>query len=110
MVGFDVVNTAGSTKHRSSKNVYKAFLTKNKFRSKGKKVALLAKDLVNLPTVVNNLRPNVDAAFIELLQKDQESNTLSQSKRLQQLIASENATEIFIFDQYYIGIKSKGEK
>ena len=75
MVGFDDVNTAGNTKHQSSKSVYKTFLTKNQFCSKGKKVALLAKDLVNLPTDLNHLRPNVDAAFIELLQKDQESNT-----------------------------------
>eukprot|EP00957_Ditylum_brightwellii_P009115 689342-Ditylum_brightwellii.AAC.1 len=41
---------------------------------------------------------------------DQESNTPSQSERLQQLIASEYATDIFIFDQYCIGIKSKVEK
>eukprot|EP00957_Ditylum_brightwellii_P077681 5903008-Ditylum_brightwellii.AAC.1 len=29
MVDFDVVNTAGSTKHWISKNVYKTFLIKN---------------------------------------------------------------------------------
>eukprot|EP00957_Ditylum_brightwellii_P090404 6884634-Ditylum_brightwellii.AAC.1 len=53
------------------------------------KVALLAKDL---------------------LQKDRESNTPSQSERLQQFITSEDASDIYIFDQYYIGIKFKGEK
>jgi len=110
MVGFNVVNTAGSTKHWSSMNVYKTFLRKSQFCSKGEKVALLAKDLVNSPTDLNHLRPNVDAEFIELLQKDQESNTPSQNKRLQQLVTSEDAIEIFIFDQNYIGIKSKGEK
>eukprot|EP00957_Ditylum_brightwellii_P178505 13597862-Ditylum_brightwellii.AAC.1 len=58
MVGFDIVNTARNTKHWSSKNIYKTFLTKNQFHSKGKKVALLVKDLVNLSTDLNHLGPN----------------------------------------------------
>jgi hypothetical protein len=45
MVGFNVVNTAGSTKHWSSKNIYKTFLTKNQFCSKGKKLLFLPRTL-----------------------------------------------------------------
>eukprot|EP00957_Ditylum_brightwellii_P057706 4375797-Ditylum_brightwellii.AAC.1 len=66
MVGFDVANTAESTKHWSSNNVYKRFLTKDQFCSKIIKAALFAKDLMNMPTNLNHLRSKVDTTLIEL--------------------------------------------
>ena len=115
MVGFDI-NSAppGSTKHWSAKAVFKKLLTKHQFRSKAKKIALLAKDISADPNQASSialsvLRPQMDSALIEELQQmNQEEDTKSRAERLEE-IANTDPVYLFILFKYYEGIKTKSE-
>jgi len=115
VVGFDI-NSAppGSTKHWSAKAVFKKLLTKHQFRSKGKRIALLAKDISADPNQASSfalsvLRPQMNSALIEELQQtNQEGDTKSRAERLEEF-ANTDPVYLFIFFKYYEGIKTKGE-
>lgn len=105
MVGFNVnEGPPGSTKHRYG--VFATAFTKNQFRSKGKKLAILAKKFVDDElTPPPELRPRLNGEDIENLRlKNHDGRT-----PIQKLCEVDDELELFIFFKYYDGFNSGGE-
>eukprot|EP00957_Ditylum_brightwellii_P085136 6473123-Ditylum_brightwellii.AAC.1 len=82
MIGFDTnnVTSAGSTKHWAFRQIFQMLLTNNQFCIKGKKVALLAKAIIEDGahlSDVNALGTNLDLALFRELQQQYQVPVLS---------------------------------
>eukprot|EP00957_Ditylum_brightwellii_P038665 2922919-Ditylum_brightwellii.AAC.1 len=112
MIDFDTKNVgdAGSTKHWASKQIFQILLTKDQFCSKGEKDVLLAKAIIegreHLSEVVA-LRSILDSTLLRELKQQYQAPMPSRGQRLQDLVAT-NSFDLFIFVQYYNGIKING--
>eukprot|EP00957_Ditylum_brightwellii_P127722 9740295-Ditylum_brightwellii.AAC.1 len=113
MIGFDTKNVgnSGSTKHWASKQIFQMLLTKDQFCSKGRKAAFHAKAIIEdreyLSEVIA-LRPILDSTLLRELKQQYQAPKPSQGQRLQDLVAT-NSLDLFIFVQYYNGVKTNGE-
>jgi hypothetical protein len=105
MVGFDTnAGPPGSAKHRAG--IFEAALTMNQFRSKGKKLATLARAFVDNKLIpMPELRPQFDQDEIENM-REESKDSRSPIKKLD--VVSE-VMELFVFFQYYDGYKTGGE-
>eukprot|EP00957_Ditylum_brightwellii_P192807 14680385-Ditylum_brightwellii.AAC.1 len=81
MIGFDTKNVgnAGSTKHLASKQIFHMLLTKNLFRSKGRKAVLLANAIIedreHLSEVIA-LRAIMDATLLREIKQQYQAPKL----------------------------------
>jgi hypothetical protein len=106
-VGFDIHGGPdGSTKHYFQDGIFKAAMTKDQFRMKGKRLALLAKRFIDKEeTPPMESRPQIDIQQVENIREERRDKR-SLTEKLQ-LVS--DSVDLFIFFKYYDGFYSKGE-
>ena len=105
MLGFKVTDKIppGSTKHRTG--IFEV-LTKNQFRSRGKRIAILARAFIEKGEVPQqDMRPQFTLQEIEALLEENEDKRTTEEK----LREVTDVKERFIFFQYYDGYVTRGE-
>lgn len=104
-IGFQVNENAppGSTKHRTG--IFQV-LTKAQFRSKGKKLAVLAQQFIEDNMVPSqDLRPHFDVEAVQAILRQNEDTSTPEEK----LGRIKTVEELFIFFQYYDGYVTDGD-
>jgi hypothetical protein len=105
MVGFKThEGPPGSTKHWGG--IFRTAMTKNQFRSKGKKLAILAQAFItNNTEPPPELRPRFDQEEINTIREESRDNRSIAEK----LGAVSEILELFVFFKYYDGYNTGGK-
>lgn len=110
MLGFKVTSKTpvGSAKHWATNDLYQAILTKNQFRSRSKRLALIAKQFTETyeDDPPDELRPRFSNEEIVKMIEELKEDQPSAEEKFREL---ESQIDFFIFFKYYDGYNTKGE-